>query len=79
MSRETQKDQMIDNSLAYAYAKTTKNTELEAFINGSNSVDCQKVGDRCYDSKLYEAAKILFISIKNNAKIASCLVRLKQF
>lgn len=31
---------------------------------------------RCYDAKLYEAAKTLFISIKNNAKIASCLVRL---
>lgn len=79
MARETQKDTLIDNSLAFAYAKTNRNTELETFISGSNSVDCQKVGDRCYDAKLYEAAKILFTSIKNNAKIASCLVRLKQF
>lgn len=28
---------------------------------------------------MYEAAKILYISIKNNSKIASCLVRLKEF
>lgn len=52
-------------------------TELEAFITGGNSVDAQKVGDRMYDNKLYEAAKILYVSIKNNARIASCLVRLK--
>jgi len=37
------------------------------------------VGDRCFDEKLYESAKILYTAIKNNAKIASCLVRLKQF
>lgn len=51
-------------------------TDLEELINNANSADGQKVGDRCYDHKLYEAAKILYISIKNNAKIASCLVRL---
>lgn len=33
----------------------------------------------CYEHKLYEAAKILYTSIKNNAKIASCLVRLGLF
>jgi len=77
MVREFNKNVDIDNSLAYAYAKIEKNSELEAFISGANSVDAQKVGDRCFDDKLFESAKILFISIKNNAKIASCLVRLK--
>lgn len=79
MVRETVKDVNIDNSLAYAYAKIEKISELEVFISGANSVDAQKVGDRCFDDKLFESAKILFTSIKNNAKIASCLVRLKQF
>lgn len=37
------------------------------------------MGDRCYEEKLYLAAKLFFISVKNNAKIASCLVRLGQF
>jgi len=35
------------------------------------------VGDRLFDNSLFEAAKILFVALKNNAKIASCLVRLK--
>lgn len=37
------------------------------------------MGDRLFDNGLFEAAKILFVALKNNAKIASCLVRLKQF
>lgn len=36
----------------------------------------KKVGERCFGDKMYEAAKILFTSVKNNAKIASCLVKL---
>lgn len=77
MARETTKDPTIDNALAFAYAKIEKLGELENFISNPNSIDCQRVGDRCYDEKLFEAAKLLFIQIKNNAKIASCLVRLK--
>ena len=79
MARNTIKDVLIDNGLCYAYAKTEKLAELENFISSPNSSDIQRVGDRCYDEKLYEAARILFTSIKNNARIASCLVRLKQF
>jgi len=37
------------------------------------------VGDQCFEGKYYEAARVLFTSIKNNAKIASCLVRLGLF
>lgn len=70
---------MIDNSLTFCYGKLDKLAELEQFINNPNSVDCQRVGDRCFDDKKYEAAKILYTSIKNNGKIASCFVRLKQF
>ena len=36
----------------------------------------KRVGDKCYEEKMYQAAKILYINIKNNAKIASCLMRL---
>jgi clathrin heavy chain len=77
MCRSTLKEPPIDNSLAFAYAKTEKNSELENLIQGSNSVDLQRVGDRLFDNQLYEAARILFVALKNNAKIASCLVRLK--
>jgi clathrin heavy chain len=79
MARENIKDASIDNALVFAYSKVQKLADLENFISGPNSVDFPRVGDRCYDEKLYEAAKLLFIATKNNAKIASCLVRLKQF
>lgn len=77
MARENIKDAQIDNALVFAFAKTEKINDLENFISGPNSIDFQRVGDRCYDEKHYEAAKHLFSATKNNAKIASCLVRLK--
>jgi clathrin heavy chain len=79
MARQTIKDAKIDTELCYSYAKAAKNNDLEVFIAGNNSADITKVGDKCFDEKLYEAAKILFVSIKNNTKIASCLIQLKQF
>ena len=79
MLREQVKDSNIDNSLGYSLAKLDKITDLENLLSNPNSLDAQKVGDRCYEDKLYEAAKHLYVSIKNNSKIASCLVRLKQF
>jgi len=72
MVRQTIKDANIDNALSYAYAKVEKLSDLENYISGTNSVDYPRVGDRCYDEKLYEAAKLLFMETKNNAKIASC-------
>jgi len=79
MVREFHKDPNIDNALTFALAKLGKYAELESFLQNTNSADCQKVGDRCFKLKLYEAAKILYTVVKNNSKIASCLVHLKQF
>ena len=53
--------------------------ELEEILNDSNSVDALKVGDRCFDQLMYEAARILYQKTQNNSKIASCLVKLKQW
>ncbi len=39
MSRELVKDSVLDNSLAYCYAKLEHTAELEVFISGANSVD----------------------------------------
>jgi len=79
MCREALKDMLIDNALCFAYAKLERNNDLEDLVIGPNSADILRVGDRCYDEKLYEAAQILYVNIKNSAKIASCLIRLKQF
>jgi len=45
----------------------------------SNSLDCTKVAERCYDEGLFLPAKIIFSVVKNNARISSCLVQLKDF
>lgn len=37
------------------------------------------LGERCYDEGMFEAAKILFININNNAKLALCYVNLEQY
>ena len=79
MARQQVKDARIDTELCYSLARAGKNNDLEVFISGNNSADIAKVGDRCFEDKLYEAAKILFISIKNNSKIAACFIALKQF
>lgn len=38
-----------------------------------------QVGDRCFDQKMYDAAKILFNSISNFARLASTVVHLGEF
>ncbi len=37
------------------------------------------MGDRCFNARLFEAAKKFYIIVKNNSKIASCLIQLKEF
>lgn len=79
MCRIKTKDTLIDNSYIMCLAKTEKLPEIEEFISNPNSADILKIGDRCYNEKMYLAAQILFVSIKNNSKISSCLVRLKEY
>jgi clathrin heavy chain len=79
MVREATKDVNIDNSLTFSYAKLDKLQDLESFLSSTNSADCQKVGDRCYSAKLYEAAKKFYMICRNNTKIASCLIQLKEY
>ena len=80
MARQTkQRDAQIDGELIYAYAHTERLDELQDFINEPNQADIQKSGDRCYEERLFEAAKILYISIGHNQKLASTLVFLKEY
>lgn len=79
MARSKLKDSAIDGELIYCYAKTNKLAELEEFINGSHIAKIGECGDRCFNEELYHAAKILFNHINNNAKMAICLVMLKQY
>jgi len=81
MARAFLKEQMIDNELIFAYAKCGNRYlgELENFIADPSQADLNKAGDRCYDEKLYDAAKLIYTKIGNNQKLAQTLVKLKQY
>ncbi|KAL5997903.1 hypothetical protein ACLOJK_008837 [Asimina triloba] len=79
MVRQKTKEPKVDSELIYAYAKIDRLAEIEDFILAPNVANLQTVGDRLYDDALYEAAKIIFTFISNWAKLASTLVKLRQF
>lgn len=79
MARKTRKDANIDSELLYGLAKLGKLPEIEAFVSQPSSADYQRIGEKCFQNRLFEAAKILFNKIKSNSRIASCLVHLKQY
>jgi clathrin heavy chain len=79
MARKTMQENLIDTELIYAFAKTNNLTELEQFVTGPNVSNIQNIGDRCFSEGLYHAAKILFVSINNNAKLALCHIHLEEY
>ncbi len=79
MARKQIKESIIDTQLIYALARINKLAELEEVISVPNVAKIDQIGERCYDEKLFEAAKILFININNNAKLALCYINLKQY
>ena len=79
MARKTLQENLVDTELIYAYAKTNNLTELEVFVSGPNVANIQSIGDRCFSEALYHAAKILFININNNSKLALCHIHLEEY
>jgi clathrin heavy chain len=79
MARKKARESSIETELVFAFAKTNRLAELEEFISGPNHAQIQQVGERCYDEKMYEAAKILFNNISNFARLASAQVHLGEF
>jgi len=73
------KEATVDNELIYAFAKTKRLSDIEEFIVGVHVAKIEQVGDICYNDALYEAARILFTHINNNAKLALALVKLGLF
>merc|ERR1711871_677020 len=79
MARETLKERHIDSELVYALAQTDSLADLETFVTSPNVAEIQSVGDQCFDEELYKAARLLFSSISNNAKLASTLIKLEEY
>jgi len=79
MARKKVKEQHIDSTLLYAFAKCENYVALEEFISSPNVAQIQGIGDKCYNEAMYEAAKVLFSSISNWSRLASCLVHLQEY
>lgn len=74
------KEPLLESELVFCYAKTNKLSELEDFITTPGcTANILDTGERCFQEGLYEAAKILFSSIDNYARLASALVKLGEF
>ncbi|KAI9172885.1 Clathrin heavy chain [Blastocladiella emersonii ATCC 22665] len=80
MARKKVREAMVESELLYCYAKTNRLPELEEFIHQPNTIaQVSVVGERCYNDQLHEAAKILFTSVSNWARLASTLVHLREY
>ncbi|KAG5437536.1 hypothetical protein PCANB_000964 [Pneumocystis canis] len=79
MARQTIRETAIDNELLFAYAHTRRIHAIESMLQGANVVDVLSVGNRCYEQGYYQAAKLMFASISNWARLASTLVYLGEY
>lgn len=79
MARKKMKDSHVDSELVYALARNGQMAELEEFVSAPNVAKIQVIGDRLFDEKHYEAAKVLFNAIGNHGRLASALVKLGEF
>lgn len=79
MARKKVREPVVESELILAYAKTNRLLELEEFISTPNIAQIQVIGDRCFDEGKFEAAKILFTSVSNWARLASTLVHLHDY
>ncbi|OBZ66438.1 Clathrin heavy chain 1 [Grifola frondosa] len=78
MARKSLREPKIDTELAYAYAKTDRLHDMEDFLSMTNVADVLEVGEKCFEDELYQAAKLLFTSISNWARLATTLIYLGE-
>ncbi|THH32376.1 hypothetical protein EUX98_g1821 [Antrodiella citrinella] len=78
MARKSLREPRIDTELAYAYAKTDRLHDMEDFLGMTNVADILEVGEKCFEDELYQAAKLLFTSISNWARLATTLIYLGE-
>jgi clathrin heavy chain len=74
------KDPQIDTYLVLTYAKTGRLGDLEEFLkNTTHSVKVNVVADKCFADGLYDSARVLYTAASNWQKLASTLIRLKNY
>ena len=79
MARNLKRDKFIECELVYSLSRCNKLPELETLLGQTNINDLNTIGDRLYDEKYYEPARIIYDHLGNNSRLASCLVALKNY
>ncbi|CAD6903869.1 unnamed protein product [Tilletia controversa] len=79
MARKKAREPQIDTSLAFCLAKANRISDMEEFLSMTNVADILSVGEKCFNDELYEAAKVLFSSISNYARLATTFLYLNQW
>ncbi|KAF9277449.1 hypothetical protein BGZ68_009293 [Mortierella alpina] len=79
MARKQSREPHIESELLFAYAKTGRLADMEEILNSPNAAQVQAIGDRCYDEKMFEPAKILYSNISNWARLSTTLVHLGEY
>lgn len=79
MARELEREPAIDSQLLVSYALTDRLHDMQQLLDSANVADVEAVGDKMQAAGNYPAAKILYSSISNWAKLASVLVYLKDY
>ncbi|VEU20797.1 DEKNAAC101690 [Brettanomyces naardenensis] len=79
MARKSLHEPVVDGAIINAYATLGRLGDMEKFLQLSNVANLESIGDKLYAAGNYEAAKLIYRSISNYAKLASTLVYLKDY
>jgi clathrin heavy chain len=64
--------------LAYTYAKTDRLHDMADFLGTTNFAGILKVGEKCPEDELYQAARLLFTRISNWARYHTHIIGQKS-
>ncbi|WFD29954.1 Clathrin heavy chain [Malassezia sp. CBS 17886] len=79
MARRKAREPKIDTEYAYCLAKANRLADMEEFLSMTNVADVLTVGEKCFADGLYEAARLLFASVSNYARLATTYVYLGDY
>ncbi|PVV01950.1 hypothetical protein BB560_003614 [Smittium megazygosporum] len=79
MARIKIREPIVESELMLAYAYTDRLQDLQEMVKGPNIAKINEVGEKCFSSGLYDAARILFSSSSSWAQLASTLVMLEDY
>ncbi|KAK9695545.1 Clathrin heavy chain [Basidiobolus ranarum] len=79
MARKHTREPLIESELLFAFAKTERLADLEELLSSPNIAKVQVIGDRCFDTGMYEAAKVLYTNVSNWGRLATTLVHLGEY